>query len=149
MKNTPYTKEEEETIFNSLNENLSIEQIAKNIQRSSSSITTKLKKIAIDMIKTEKLSFDEVSEKVKLPVEIIQQYYSCKVKKTKEEIKNERKTRKEQKKQDKLIIKDDKNIKENKINKYNFKKELKEKKEFEIIILLTEIRDYLKILVEK
>lgn len=149
MKNTPYTKEEEEIIFKELNENLSIEQIAKNIQRSTSSITTKLKKIAIDMIKTENLSFNEVSEKVKLPVEIIQQYYSCKVKKTKEEIKNERKIRKEQKKQDKLIIKDDKNIKENKINKYDFKKELREKKELETIILLTEIRDYLKILVEK
>jgi hypothetical protein len=149
MKNTPYTKEEEEIIFKELNENLSIEQIAKNIQRSTSSLTTKLKKIAIDMIKTENLSFNEVSEKVKLPIEIIQQYYSCKVKKTKEEIKNERKIRKEQKKQDKLIIKDVKNIKENKINKYNFKKELKEKKELETIILLTEIRDYLKILVEK
>jgi hypothetical protein len=149
MKNTPYTKEEEEIIFKELNENLSIEQIAKNIQRSASSLTTKLKKIAIDMIKTENLSFIEVSEKVKIPIEIIQQYYSCKVKKTKEEIKNERKIRKEQKKQDKLIIKDVKNIKENKINKYDFKKELKEKKELETIILLKEIRDYLKILVEK
>ena len=149
MKNTPYTKEEEEIIFKELNENLSIEQIAKNIQRSASSLTTKLKKIAIDMIKTENLSFIEVSEKVKIPVEIIQQYYSCKVKKTKEEIKNERKIRKEQKKQDKLIIKDVTNIKENKINKYDFKKELKEKKELETIILLKEIRDYLKILVEK
>lgn len=155
MKNTQYTKEEDENIFKQLNENLSLEQIAQIHQRSVSSITTRLKKLAIDMIKTQNCSFNDASEKVKLPPELIQQYYSCKIKKSKEEIKNERKIRKEQKKQEKLKFKDiifsqkNENNKENKINKYDLKKELREKKDLETITLLKEIRDYLKLLVDK
>ena len=156
MKNTPYTLDEDNLIFKYIENNISIVDIAKKIQRSVSSITTRLKKIAINMVKNNELSFNEVSEIVKIPAEVIQQYYSSKVKKTKEEIRDERKNRKQQKKEVRQLNKEiilsqnniiNKDITKNK-DKYNLKKELKEKKEIQTITLLQEIRDYLKIIIE-
>jgi hypothetical protein len=157
MKNTPYTIDEDNLILKDIENNISIEDIAKTKQRSVSSITTRLKKLAINMVKDNNLSFNEASEIVQLPPEVIQQYYSSKVKKTKDEIRNERKDRKQQKKEVRLQNKEillsqnnmvNKDITKNK-DKYNFRKELKEKKEIQTITLLQEIRDYLKIIVEK
>ncbi len=157
MKNTPYTIDEDNLILKDTENNISIEDIAYKNERSVSSITTRLKKLAINMVKENNLSFNEVSEKVKLPPEVIQQYYSSKIKKTKEEIRNERKDRKQGKKelrqQNKEIILSQNNMinKDNIKNKdkYNFRKELKEKKEKQTINLLEEIRDYLKIIVDR
>ena len=109
------------------------------------------------MIKDNSLSFNEASEIVKIPAEVIQQYYSTKIKKTKEEILNERKNRKQGKKelrqQNKEIILSQNNIINKEViknkDKYNLKKELKDKKEIQIINLLQEISDNLKIIVEK
>jgi hypothetical protein len=109
------------------------------------------------MVKDNSLSFNEASEIVKIPAEVIQQYYSSKIKKSKEEIRNERKDRKQGKKesrqQNKEIILSQNNIINKDItknkDKYNFKKELKEKKEIQTIDLLQEIRDYLKIIVDR
>ena len=88
MKNTSYTIDEDNLILKDINDNISIEDIAYKIQRSMSSVTTRLKKLAFNMIKDNSLSFNEASEIVKIPAEVIQQYYSTKVKKTKEEILN-------------------------------------------------------------
>jgi hypothetical protein len=88
MKNTPYTVDEDNLILKDTENNISIEDIAYKNERSVSSITTRLKKLAVNMVKDNNLSFNEVSEKVKLPAEVIQQYYSSKIKKTKEEIRN-------------------------------------------------------------
>jgi hypothetical protein len=156
MKNTPYTLDEDNLILKDIDNNISIIDIAKKTERSVSSITTRLKKIAMHMVKDNELSFNEASEIVHLPAEVIQQYYSSKVKKTKEEIRDERKDRKQQKKEVRQLNKEtilsqnnivNKDITKNK-DKYNFKKELKEKKEMQTIILLQEIRDYLKIIAE-
>ena len=157
MKNTSYTIDEDNLILKDINDNISIEDIAYKIQRSVSSVTTRLKKLAFNMIKDNSLSFNEASEIVKIPAEVIQQYYSTKVKKTKEEILNERKNRKQGKKelrqQNKEIILSQNNIINKEIiknkDKYNLKKELKDKKEKEIINLLQEISDNLKIIVNK
>jgi hypothetical protein len=157
MKNTPYTADEDNLILKDTENNISIEDIAYKNERSVSSITTRLKKLAINMVKENTLSFNEVSEKVKLPAEVIQQYYSSKIKKSKEEIRNERKDRKQGKKelrqQNKEIILSQNNIINKDIiknkDKYNFRKELKEKKEIQTINLLEEIRDYLKIIVDR
>jgi hypothetical protein len=157
MKNTPYTTDEDNLILKDTENNISIEDIAYKNERSVSSITTRLKKLAINMVKDNNLSFNEVSEKVKLPAEVIQQYYSSKIKKSKEEIRNERKDRKQGKKelrqQNKEIILSQNNIINNDIiknkDKYNFRKELKEKKEKQTINLLEEIRDYLKVIVDR
>jgi hypothetical protein len=157
MKNTPYTTDEDNLILKDTENNISIEDIAYKNERSVSSITTRLKKLAVNMVKDNNLSFNEVSEKVKLPAEVIQQYYSSKIKKTKEEIRNERKDRKQGKKelrqQNKEIMLSQNNIINKDIiknkDKYNFRKELKEKKENQTINLLEEIRDYLKIIVDK
>lgn len=156
MKNTPYTCDEDNLILKDIDNNIPIVDIAKKNERSVSSITTRLKKIGINMVKDNELSFNEVSEIVKIPAETIQQYYSCKVKRTKEEIRDERKNRKQHKKEvrqlNKETILSQNNIVNNDIvknkDKYNFKKELKEKKELQTITLLQEIRDYLKIIVE-
>lgn len=156
MKNTPYTADEDNLILKDIENNISIEDIAYKNQRSVSSVTTRLKKLAINMVKDNSISFNEASEIVKLPAEVIQQYYSSKIKKTKEVIRNERKDRKQDKKelrqQNKEIILSQNNIINKDItknkDKYNLKKELKEKKELGIINLLQEIRDYLKIIVE-
>jgi hypothetical protein len=157
MKNTPYTTDEDNLILKDTENNISIEDIAYKNERSVSSITTRLKKLAVNMVKDNNLSFNEVSEKIKLPAEVIQQYYSSKIKKTKEEIRNERKDRKQGKKelrqQNKEIMLSQNNIINKDIiknkDKYNFRKELKEKKENQTINLLEEIRDYLKIIVDK
>ena len=157
MKNTPYTTDEDNLILKDTENNISIEDIAYKNERSVSSITTRLKKLAVNMVKDNNLSFNEVSEKVKLPAEVIQQYYSSKIKKSKEEIRNERKDRKQGKKelrqQNKEIMLSQNNIINKDIiknkDKYNFRKELKEKKENQTINLLEEIRDYLKIIVDK
>ena len=157
MKNTSYTIDEDNLILKDINDNISIEDIAYKIQRSMSSVTTRLKKIAFNMIKDNNLSFNEASEIVKIPAEVIQQYYSTKVKKTKEEILNERKNRKQGKKelrqQNKEIILSQNNIINKEViknkDKYNLKKEIKDKKEIQIINLLQEIRDNLKIIVDK
>jgi hypothetical protein len=157
MKNTSYTIDEDNLILKDINDNISIEDIAYKIQRSISSVTTRLKKIALNMIKDNSLSFNEASEIVKIPPEVIQQYYSTKIKKTKEEILNERKNRKQGKKelrqQNKEIILSQNNIINKEViknkDKYNLKKELKEKKDIQIINLLQEIRDNLKIIVDK
>jgi hypothetical protein len=157
MKNTPYTVDEDNLILKHIENNVSIEDIAYKNERSVSSITTRLKKLAVNMVKDNNLSFNEVSEKVKLPAEVIQQYYSSKIKKSKEEIRNERKDRKQGKKelrqQNKEIMLSQNNIINKDIiknkDKYNFRKELKEKKENQTINLLEEIRDYLKIIVDK
>ena len=109
------------------------------------------------MIKDNSLSFNEASKIVKIPAEVIQQYYSTKIKKTKEEILNERKNRKQGKKevrqQNKEIILSQNNIINKEVtknkDKYNLKKELKDKKEIQIINLLQEISDNLKIIVNK
>lgn len=157
MKNNPYTIEEDKQILENINNNVSLEDIAYKNQRSVSSVTTRLKKIAINMIKDENLSFNQVSEIVKLPAEVIQQYYSSKIKKTKEQIITERKDRKllkkEHRQQNKEVLLSqnnniNKDITKNK-DKYNFKKELKEKKELQTIALLQEIRDLLQIIVER
>ena len=156
MKNTSYTIDEDNLILKDINDNICIEDIAYKIQRSVSSVTTRLKKIALNMIKDNSLSFIEASEIVKIPAEVIQQYYSTKIKKTKEEILNERKNTKQGKKelrqQNKEIILSQNNI-INKViknkDKYNLKKELKDKKEIQIINLLQEISDNLKIIVDK
>jgi hypothetical protein len=157
MKNTSYTIDEDNLILKDINDNISIEDIAYKIQRSISSVTTRLKKIAFNMIKDNGLSFNEASGIVKIPAEVIQQYYSTKVKKTKEEILNERKNRKQGKKeirqQNKEIILSQNNIINKEViknkDKYNLKKEIKEKKEIQIINLLQEIRDNLKIIIDK
>jgi hypothetical protein len=157
MKNTPYTVDEDNLILKHIENNVSIEDIAYKNERSVSSVTTRLKKIAINMVKDNSLSFNEASEIVKIPAEVIQQYYSSKIKKSKEEIRNERKDRKQGKKesrqQNKEIILSQNNIINKDItknkDKYNFKKELKEKKEIQTIDLLQEIRDYLKIIVDR
>jgi hypothetical protein len=157
MKNTSYTIDEDNLILKDINDNISIEDIAYKIQRSMSSVTTRLKKIAFNMIKDNGLSFNEASNIVKIPAEVIQQYYSTKVKKTKEEILNERKNRKQGKKelrqQNKEIILSQNNIINKEVtknkDKYNLKKELKDKKEIQIINLLQEIRDDLKIIIDK
>ena len=157
MKNTSYTIDEDNLILKDINDNISIEDIAYKIQRSVSSVTTRLKKLAFNMIKDNSLSFNEASNIVKIPAEVIQQYYSTKIKKTKEEILNERKNRKQGKKelrqQNKEIILSQNNIINKEIiknkDKYNLKKELKDKKEKEIINLLQEISDNLKIIVNK
>jgi hypothetical protein len=157
MKNTPYTVIEDNLILKDVENNISIEDIAYKNERSASSVTTRLKKLAVNMVKDNSLSFNEASEIVKLPAEVIQQYYSSKIKKTKEEIRNERKDRKQGKKelrqQNKEIILSQNNIINKDItknkDKYNFRKELKEKKEIQTIDLLQEIRDYLKIIVER
>ena len=157
MKNTSYTIDEDNLILKDINDNISIEDIAYKIQRSMSSVTTRLKKIAFNMIKDNNLSFNEASEIVKIPAEVIQQYYSTKVKKTKEEVLNERKNRKQGKKelrqQNKEIILSQNNIINKEViknkDKYNLKKEIKDKKEIQIINLLQEIRDNLKIIVDK
>jgi hypothetical protein len=157
MKNTPYTADEDEIILKDIEKNVSIEDIAYKNQRSVSSVTTRLKKLAINMVKDNSLSFNEASEKVKIPAEVIQQYHSSKIKRTKEEIRNERKDRKQGKKelrqQNKEIILSQNNIINKDIiknkDKYNFRKELKEKKEIQTINLLEEIRDYLKIIVDR
>jgi hypothetical protein len=157
MKNTPYTVDEDNLILKDIENNVSIEDIAYKNQRSVSSVYTRLKKLAINMVKDNSLSFNEAGEIVKIPAEVIQQYYSSKIKKTKEEIRNERKDRKQGKKelrqQNKEIILSQNNIinkdtTKNK-DKYNFRKELKEKKEIQTIVLLQEIRDYLKIIVDR
>ena len=109
------------------------------------------------MIKDNGLSFNEASDIVKIPAEVLQQYYSTKVKKTKEEILIERKNRKQGKKeirqQNKEIILSQNNIINKEViknkDKYNLKKEIKDKKEIQIINLLQEIRDNLKIIVDK
>jgi len=75
MKNTPYTADEDNLILKDTENNISIEDIAYKNERSVSSITTRLKKLAINMFKENTLSFNEVSEKFKLPAEVIQQYY--------------------------------------------------------------------------
>ena len=157
MKNTSYTIDEDNLILKDINDDICIEDIAYKIQRSMSSVTTRLKKIAFNMIKDNGLSFNEASDIVKIPAEVIQQYYSTKVKKTKEEILNERKNRKQGKKelrqQNKEIILSQNNIINKEViknkDKYNFKKELKDKKEIQIINLLQEISDNLKIIVDK
>ena len=157
MKNTSHTIDEDNLILKDMNDNISIEDIAYKIQRSVSSVTTRLKKIALNMIKDNSLSFNEASEIVKIPAEVIQQYYSTKIKKTKEEILNERKNRKQGKKelrqQNKEIILSQNNIINKEViknkDKYNLKKELKDKKEIQIINLLQEISDNLKIIVDK
>ena len=157
MKNTSYTIDEDNLILKDINDNISIEDIAYKIQRSVSSVTTRLKKLAFNMIKDNSLSFNEASNIVKIPAEVIQQYYSTKIKKTKEEILNERKNRKQGKKelrqQNKEIILSQNNIINKEViknkDKYNLKKELKEKKEIQIINLLQEISDNLKIIVNK
>ncbi len=157
MKNTPYTTDEDNLILKDTENNISIEDIAYKNERSVSSITTRLKKLAVNMVKDNNLSFNEVSEKIKLPAEVIQQYYSSKIKKTKEEIRNERKDRKQGKKelrqQNKEIMLSQNNIINKDIiknkDKYNFRKELKEKKENQTINLLEEIRDYLKVIVDR
>jgi hypothetical protein len=157
MKNTSYTIDEDNLILKDINDNISIEDIAYKIQRSMSSVTTRLKKIAFNMIKDNGLSFNEASDIVKIPAEVIQQYYSTKVKKTKEEILIERKNRKQGKKelrqQNKEIILSQNNIINKEVtknkDKYNLKKELKDKKEIQIINLLQEIRDDLKIIIDK
>jgi hypothetical protein len=157
MKNTSYTIDEDNLILKDINDNISIEDIAYKIQRSMSSVATRLKKIAFNMIKDNGLSFNEASDIVKIPAEVLQQYYSTKVKKTKEEILIERKNRKQGKKeirqQNKEIILSqnyiiNKEVIKNK-DKYNLKKEIKDKKEIQIINLLQEIRDNLKIIVDK
>jgi DNA-binding transcriptional MocR family regulator len=157
MKNTPYSVDEDNLILKDIENNISIEDIAYKNQRSVSSVTTRLKKLAINMVKENSISFNEASEKVNLPAEVIQQYYSSKIKKTKEEIRSERKDRKQGKKelrqQNKEILLSqnnsiNKDITKNK-DKYNFRKELKEKKEIQTIVLLEEIRDYLKIIVDR
>jgi hypothetical protein len=157
MKNTSYTIDEDNLILKDINDNISIEDIAYKIQRSMSSVTTRLKKIAFNMIKDNGLSFNEASDIVKIPAEVLQQYYSTKVKKTKEEILIERKNRKQGKKeirqQNKEIILSQNNIINKEViknkDKYNLKKEIKDKKEIQIINLLQEIRDNLKIIVDK
>jgi len=157
MKNTSYTIDEDNLILKDINDNISIEDIAYKIQRSVSSVTTRLKKLAFNMIKNNCLSFNEASEIVKIPAEVIQQYYSTKIKKTKEEILNERKNRKQGKKeirqQNKEIILSQNNIINKEViknkDKYNLKKEIKEIKEIQIINLLQEIRDNLKIIIDK
>ena len=157
MKNTSYTIDEDNLILKDINDNICIEDIAYKIQRSVSSVTTRLKKLALNMIKDNNLSFNEASEIVKIPAEVIQQYYSTKVKKTKEEVLNERKNRKQGKKeirqQNKEIILSQNNIINKEViknkNKYNLKKEIKEIKEIQIINLLQEIRDNLKIIIDK
>jgi hypothetical protein len=157
MKNTSYTIDEDNLILKDINDSISIEDIAYKIQRSVSSVTTRLKKLAFNMIKDNSLSFNEASEIVKIPAEVIQQYYSTKVKKTKEEILNERKNRKQGKKelrqQNKEIILSQNNIINKEVtknkDKYNLKKELKYKKDIQIINLLQEIRDDLKIIINK
>jgi hypothetical protein len=155
MKNTQYTDEEDNMLLNEIEQNMSLDIIAKKHQRSISSITTRLKKIAINIININNISFEEASKKVNLPVELLQNYYSSKIKKTKEEKKSERKIRKENKKEERLKKKEikldnnDTNINLNKKSKYELKKQIREKKELDIINLLSEIRDYLKILVEK
>ena len=157
MKNTSYTIDEDNLIFKDINDNICIEDIAYKIQRSVSSVTTRLKKLAFNMIKDKSLSFNEASEIVKIPAEVIQQYYSTKIKKTKEEVLNERKNRKQGKKeirqQNKEIILSQNNIINKEViknkDKYNLKKEIKEKKEIQIINLLQEIRDNLKIIIDK
>lgn len=157
MKNTSYSIIEDNLILKDIENNISIENIANKNQRSVSSITTRLKKLAINMIKDNNLSFIEVSEIVKLSPEVIQQYYSSKLKKTKEEIKNERKDRKLQKKEVRQYNKEillsqnnivNKDVTKNK-DKYNLKKELKKNEELQTISILTEIRDYLKIIINK
>ena len=157
MKNTPYSIIEDNLILKDIENNISIENIANKNQRSISSITTRLKKLAVNMVKDNNLSFIEASDIVKLSPEVIQQYYSSKLKKTKEEIKNERKDRKLQKKEVRQYNKKtllsqnnvvNKDLTKNK-DKYNLKKELKEKKELQTIIILQEIRDYLKIIIDK
>jgi hypothetical protein len=157
MKNTPYSIIEDNLILKDIENNISIENIANKNQRSVSSITTRLKKIAVNMIKDNNLSFIEASDIVKLSPEAIQQYYSSKLKRTKEEIKNERKDRKLQKKEVRQYNKEtllsqnnivNKDVTKNK-DKYNLKKELKEKKELQTITILQEIRDYLKIIIDK
>lgn len=157
MKNTSYTIDEDNLILKDINDSISIEDIAYRIQRSVSSVTTRLKKLAFNMIKDNSLSFNEASEIVKIPAEVIQQYYSIKIKKTKEEILNERKNRKQGKKevrqQNKEIILSQNNIINKEVtknkDKYNLKKELKDKKDIQIINLLQEIRDDLKIIINK
>jgi len=157
MKNTSYTIDEDNLILKDINDNISIEDIAYKIQRSVSSVTTRLKKLAFNMIKNNCLSFNEASEIVKIPAEVIHQYYSTKIKKTKEEILNERKNRKQGKKeirqQNKEIILSQNNIINKEViknkDKYNLKKEIKEIKEIQIINLLQEIRDNLKIIIDK
>ena len=157
MKNTSYTIDEDNLIFKDINDNICIEDTAYKIQRSVSSVTTRLKKLALNMIKDKSLSFNEASEIVKIPAEVIQQYYSTKIKKTKEEVLNERKNRKQGKKeirqQNKEIILSQNNIINKEViknkDKYNLKKEIKEKKEIQIINLLQEIRDNLKIIIDK
>lgn len=157
MKNTSYTIDEDNLILKDINDNISIEDIAYKIQRSVSSVTTRLKKLAFNMIKDNSLSFNEASKIVKIPAEVIQQYYSTKIKKTKEEVLNERKNRKQGKKeirqQNKEIILSQNNIINKEViknkDKYNLKKEIKEKKEIQIINLLQEIRDNLKIIIDK
>ena len=157
MKNTSYTIDEDNLILKDINDNISIEDIAYKIQRSVSSVTTRLKKLAFNMIKDNSLSFNDASEIVKISPEVIQQYYSTKIKKTKEEILNERKNRKQGKKeirqQNKEIILSQNNIINKEViknkDKYNLKKELKDKKEIQIINLLQEIRDNLKIIIDK
>lgn len=157
MKNTSYTIDEDNLILKDINDNICIEDIAYKIQRSVSSVTTRLKKLAFNMIKDNSLSFNEASEIVKIPAEVIQQYYSTKIKKTKEEILNERKNRKQGKKelrqQNKEIILSQNNIINKEViknkDKYNLKKELKDKKEIQIINLLQEISDNLKIIINK
>lgn len=157
MKNTSYTVDEDNLILKDINENICIEDIAYKVQRSVSSVTTRLKKLAFNMIKDNSLTFNEASEIVKIPPEVIQQYYSTKIKKTKEEILIERKNRKQGKKelrqQNKEIILSQNNIINKEViknkDKYNLKKELKEKKELQIINLLQEISDNLKIIVNK
>jgi hypothetical protein len=157
MKNTPYSIVEDNLILKDIENNISIENIANKNQRSISSITTRLKKLAINMVKDNNLSFIEASEIVKISPEVIQQYYSSKLKRTKEEIKNERKDRKLQKKEVRQYNKEtllsqnnvvNKDVTKNK-DKYNLKKELKEKKELQMITILQEIRDYLKIIIDK
>lgn len=157
MKNTPYSILEDNSILEDIKNNISIENIANKNQRSASSITTRLKKIAVNMIKDNNISFIAASEIVKLSPEVIQQYYSSKLKKTKEEIKNERKDRKIQKKEvrqyNKEVVLSQSNIVNNVVtknkDKYNLKKELKKKEELQTITLLQEISDYLKVIVDK
>lgn len=157
MKNTPYSIFDDNLILKDIENNISIENIANKYQRSVSSITTRLKKLAVNMIKNNNLSFIEASDIVKLPPEVIQQYYSSKLKKTKEEIKNERKDRKQQKKEvrqyNKETLLSQNNIVNNVVtknkDKYNIKKELKKKEELQTITLLQEICDYLKIIIDK
>ena len=154
MKNTPYSIFDDNLILKDIENNISIENIANKYQRSVSSITTRLKKLAVNMIKNNNLSFIEASDIVKLPPEVIQQYYSSKLKKTKEEIKNERKDRKQQKKEvrqynkETLLSQNNIVVTKNK-DKYNIKKELKKKEELQTITLLQEICDYLKIIIDK